>query len=219
MQACSGAPAMSSERVDPDLVIRIVDGDEAALERLLLQNYNYLLDHIRRALPNWLAEQMDAEDILQDVHVNVFRHTSEFRGTSLQSFQAWLRSIADNQLRDKLRGATRKKRQGDRRRVRYAERPGHSSLIEFVQLLSADGRNPRSEVAAHEAVHAVQVGIAHLPEDQRRAIELRYVEGKSVPETAEAMHKTPGAIRGLLHRAKIQLKDTLGRSTQWYSKS
>jgi RNA polymerase sigma factor (sigma-70 family) len=73
-------------------------------------------------------------------------------------------------------------------------------------------------VAGHEAVQAVHVGLAGLPDDQREAIRLHYLDGASVKETAAAMERSPDAVRGLLHRAKQALRNTLGRSSRWLSK-
>lgn len=65
----------------------------------------------------------------------------------------------------------------------------------------------------HEAVEVLQVALAGLPVDQRRAIELRFMQGKSPEEAAEVMGKTASAVRSLIHRAKKALKDCLGRSS------
>jgi len=64
----------------------------------------------------------------------------------------------------------------------------------------------------------VQVGIAGLPDDQREAIWLHHLSGKSIEETAAAMDRTPASVRGLLQRARQALRDALVRSTLWLSK-
>jgi RNA polymerase sigma-70 factor (ECF subfamily) len=67
-----------------------------------------------------------------------------------------------------------------------------------------------------EVVHAVQANVDDLPSDLRNVLRLRYFEGRSVEETAQQMQRTPGAIRGLLHRAKVALRSALGRSSKWF---
>jgi RNA polymerase sigma-70 factor (ECF subfamily) len=54
-----------------------------------------------------------------------------------------------------------------------------------------------------------------LPDDQRMAIQMQQLEGKSVEETAAALGRTPGAIRGLVHRGKLELVEALGRASRW----
>ncbi len=57
-----------------------------------------------------------------------------------------------------------------------------------------------------------------LPDDQREAIRLRYLSGRSLEETAAAMQRSPGAVRGLVQRAKQALRGAMVRSTLWLSK-
>jgi RNA polymerase sigma-70 factor (ECF subfamily) len=87
-----------------------------------------------------------------------------------------------------------------------------------VELLSDHCPSPSKQVAAAEAVRAVQVGVATLPHDQRDAVVLRYFRGLSVDETAAKMRRTPGAVRGLVDRAKQSLRCALGNSSRWFSR-
>ena len=52
--------------------------------------------------------------------------------------------------------------------------------------------------------------IAALPSDQRRAIQLRYWEGLSIPEVAVQVRRNEGATRQLLHRAMTSLRARIG---------
>ena len=62
-------------------------------------------------------------------------------------------------------------------------------------------------MAQHEAERALHVAIAGLPDDYRQVIRLRYLEGKSIAETAAAMDRTSNAIRALTDRAKKKLQE------------
>ncbi len=85
------------------------------------------------------------------------------------------------------------------------------------EMLSARDRTPSQSIARREAVGAVQVAIAGLPDDYQQAIRLRYFEGKSLAETAAGMDRTPGAVRGLLDRAKEKMLAALGRASLYLS--
>ena len=61
-------------------------------------------------------------------------------------------------------------------------------------------------------------GLQRLPSDQRQAVRLRYLSGKSLEETAVAMGRTPNAVRSLVHRAKQRLHHALRRSSLWLDK-
>jgi RNA polymerase sigma-70 factor (ECF subfamily) len=110
------------------------------------------------------------------------------------------------------------KRGGGRIVTRTPSDGQQSSYIDLLELISSDGRTPSQSVANQEAIQAMQIAVAGLPNEQREAIRLRYLEGKSLDETASAMRRTQNAIRGLLHRAKQALREMLGDSAKWYSK-
>ena len=84
-------------------------------------------------------------------------------------------------------------------------------------MLSDGRRTPGRSIARREAVRAVQVVIAGLPDDYQQAIRLRYFEGKSLAETAAAMDRSPGAVRGLIDRAKEKMRAALGRASLYLS--
>ena len=85
-------------------------------------------------------------------------------------------------------------------------------------MLSDDRSTPGRNVARHEAIQAIQIGIAALADEQRQAIRLRYLEGNSIEETAAAMGRTTAAVNGLVRRAKETLRGTLENSSRWLSK-
>ena len=207
---------MSEALTTADLVRNVACGDRDTLERLLLDNYDFLHRHIQGNLVAHSLAQSDAEDIVQEVHVKAFQHIEQFRGNSIAAFRAWLIAIAENCVRNLRRDATRMKRSGKLQRVRYLG-GNQDSLVEFVEMLSGRDGNPPSLAAMQEAVRAIRVGIAHLPADQRDAIDLYHMQGMNLTETAAEMSKTEGAVRGLLRRAKLHLRDALGRSSQWLS--
>jgi RNA polymerase sigma-70 factor (ECF subfamily) len=95
--------------------------------------------------------------------------------------------------------------------------PEASSVADLVEMLSAGDCTASQLVAGREAVRAVQVAMAGLSDDYRQAIRLRYLEGKSLAETAELMDRTPGAVRGLLDRAKDKMREALGRASLYLS--
>jgi RNA polymerase sigma-70 factor (ECF subfamily) len=208
---------MSADEGDQELIRRAISGDRPALERLLLDHYDPLLRHIDRKLPAAMQSVLEPEDILQETFAQAFRDVGRFEPRSSESFHAWLRSIAEHRLQDAVRALKRKKRGGDRRRVGNAPDPNTSSMAELVEMLSARDRSPSRSFVRREAVRAVQVAIAGLPEDYQEAIRLHYFEGKSLEETAAMMDRTTGAIRGLLDRSKDKLLDALGRASQYLS--
>ena len=214
----NGREDISVNRSNEELVGEAVGGSRVALEQLLLVHYDRLVRHIGSKLPVGIRQVVTAEDILQQTFLHAFRDIGNFKARSGASFFAWLKTIAENRLIDTVKAMNRKKRGGDYQRVHNAAESEGGSIVDLIDMLSSDGRSPSQSVARHEAVQAVQIGLAALPEEQRLALQLRFIVGKSLAETAEQMGKTEGAVRGLIHRAKQNLRDGMGRSSRWLSR-
>ncbi len=201
-----------------ELLAAAMQGDQTALQQLLMENFSRLAESIRPRIPVPLRATVDVEDILQVTFIHVFRDLSDFREGDAAAFYGWLRSIADARLADAIRTATRQKRGGGRKRVEAGAASTSRSFLDLLELLSDDKRSPSRSAATHEAVGALQVALAGIPDDQREAIQLRHIENLTLEEVAERMGRTEGAVRGLLHRGKAALKKSLGNSSAWFSK-
>jgi RNA polymerase sigma-70 factor (ECF subfamily) len=208
----------SSRGGEREMIARAISGDHVALEQLLLRHYDRLVRTIGAKLPASIQQVVDVDDILQQTFLQVFRDIHNFKPHSGPSFFHWVKTIAENRLLDTIKGLKRKKRGGDCHQVRDVKGTETSSIKNLVDMLSANGRGPSFSVARHEATQAIQIGLASLPDDQREAIRLRFINGKSLEEVAIAMARTKGAVRGLLYRAKQELQGTLGRSSRWLTK-
>ncbi len=209
---------MSTSTVSEQLLACAVAGDQAALERLLFLYYDHLAAHIGRKLPLDVRSQLGVDDILQDTFVQAFRDIRTLAPQGEQAFRAWLETVADHRLQDALRRARRKKRGGDFQQATDGGAPEGSQWLPLVELLKGDVGTPSQNAAQQEAVAAVQVGVSALPPDQREAIRMHCLDRLSVEETAQAMQRTPGAVRGLVQRAKIALREHLMSSSLWFSK-
>lgn len=191
-----------------------VAGDRVALERLLLDHYDELARRIEAKLPPRLQSTQAVEDILQLTFLQAFLDIAHFQQRTDATFGAWLARIAENRLCDAIRQHDRPKHGGDWKRV--GDRPRDDSrILSLWDWIAADDTSPPSAAVRGEALQALQVALAALPDDQRMAIQLQQLEGKSVEETAVALGRTPGAIRGLVHRGKLELIAALGRASQW----
>lgn len=207
---------MSIDDAERKLIERAKDGDDIALQELLLDHYTSLSRHISQKLPRSLQDVLSVEDVLQETLLQAYRNIGQF--DSELPFRPWLKRIAENRLADAAKAMRRKKRRGDRRRAHLHTEVKSDSVVELIDTLSARGHTPSHSIARREAVQAVRVGMAGLPSDQREAVRLRFMEGKSLEETAQAMNRTPASVRSLIHRAKERLRDFLGRASLWLSK-
>ena len=209
---------MSAEKDDLARIREAAAGSRVALECLLVSYYDRLAQHVGRQLPTSFQGVVDVDDILQQTYMQVFRDIRTFQPRSVGSFVAWLKKIADHRILDTVKALKRKKRGGGLQHIQHAIDSRRSSVVDLVEQLSAGSHRPSRSLARREAACAVQVGVAGLSDEQREAVRLRIFEGKSLAETAAAMRRTPGAVRGLIYRAKQELRDALGRSSRWLSK-
>jgi RNA polymerase sigma-70 factor (ECF subfamily) len=200
------------------LIEQAVGGDASAMERLLLDRANWLSRLIARQLPETLRGAVDVDDVLQQTFIRAFRGIGSLAARSEPAFQLWLATIAQNQLRDTLKALRRRKRAADRRAQDGPVTDSHGALVQLVERLSDRGDTPQHGAARREAIRAIQVGVARLAEDQRWAIQLYLIEGKSLLETAATMARTPDAVRGLIHRGKQHLRALLANSSRWLDK-
>ena len=188
------------------------------MDRLLLDHYEPLSAHVAAGLPAAIRSVVGADDIIQQVYEQVFRDIGGFEPHEDSSFLAWLKTIADNRIRDSLRRHKAQKRGGDHRRVTGLPVEGSPFVDDLVEEYAATSATPSREVARREAIQAIQVALADLPEDYRLVVQLRYFDGLSLEETAEAVGKTSGAVRGLLDRAKQKIRESLQSASRYLSR-
>jgi RNA polymerase sigma-70 factor (ECF subfamily) len=204
------------DQTEDELIERAADGDREALQVLLIEHCVWLPRHIDRQLPDDMRGVLSVDDLVQDTLVEVFRSIGQLRSRGRLAFAAWIKSVADNRTRNAVRDVRCKKRGGNVRRV---SAPHSSSVADLTQLLSDHGETPSRPMVRNELVAAVHVGLAGLPEEQRDAVRLRLLDGKSLEETATALERTPAAVRGMLYRAKQSMRQALGRSSRWFGKN
>ena len=198
------------------LLGRAVAGDRAATEQLLWTHYDRLQRFIDKNIPPVVRSTVSADDVLQETFVVAWQQIVDFDDRHTDALYTWLRTIAKNKLTDRVRAQAAAKRGGGKQAI--ANREAESSMADLVDLVIASAKSPSGSVARREAERITLVTLAQLKEDYRRAITLRYLEGRSVAETATAMGRTERSIHMLCNRALKKLREALGRSSHYLSK-
>jgi len=166
--------------VQPDdrLVELAGGGDERAFEALVKRHRRSLVAYCRRiGLP-----EHRAEDVLQQALTRAWLALG--RGAEVREPRAWLHRIVHNTALNAVRAERR-----------HAHEP--------IELASGAGG---AEIDAGLEVRDALGHVAALPEQQREALLLTAVEGRSHDEAADVMGLTDGAVRGLLYRARTSLR-------------
>ncbi len=148
-------------------------------------------DRVYNTCLGLLQHSEDAEDIAQDVFVEVYQKLDSFKGHS--SLSTWIYRIAVNKSLEHIR------------KHKTLKRGATTIPIEYV-VGSGDFNHPGVQLENKEmAAHLFKL-IGKLPEDQRTAFSLNKVEGLAYREIADIMQRTLPSIESLIHRAKTKLK-------------
>jgi RNA polymerase sigma factor (sigma-70 family) len=178
-----------------NLVEQLKQGDEGAFRTIVdtWQNmvYNTALGIVQNA--------EDAEDIAQEVFVQVHQSISSFKGES--RFSTWLYRITVTKSLDHERKKKRKKRFAFVRSI-FGEQ-------DEVVVNPPDFHHPGVALDQKEDAAILFKAITDLPENQRIAFTLNKVEGLSYQEVSDVMKTTVSSVESLMHRAKNNLKKKL----------
>lgn len=190
--------------------------DNATLQRLLLDHEESLRRFIHKRLGADLRPILSPDDVLQEVWITVFRRISSFYSHGRDSFVIWLNSTATRTTINMAKAARRQKRGGGVRAL-PGEGDPRSSCLTLFNRIAGKGRTPSREVSLSEATKAVRNVLAQLPEERRLAVQMRFIEGKTLDDISNAMGKTKLAVRGVLYRGLRQMRAQLGTSRRFFS--
>ena len=152
--------------------------------------------------------KVGASDMVQQAMLQACQGLDGFRGSTEAEFRAWLRQILARHLCHLDRDLHRDKR--DIRREQSIEQQLAKSSMKLEGLLAGEGPSPSQNVSFGENVVLLADAIERLPESQREAVRLHYLQGMKLSEVAHKLDKSSGAIAGLLHRGMKTLRQQLG---------
>jgi len=142
----------------------------------------------------------DAEDIAQEVFIEVYQSIEKFRGEA--KLTTWIHRISVTKSLDFIRKKTRKKRFGKLRSIF-----GHDKEVE--QLPAPASETPQKILEQQERARVLKQAVDSLAENQRIAITLHKYEGFSYKEVADIMNTSVSSVESLIHRAKKNLQKKL----------
>jgi RNA polymerase sigma-70 factor (ECF subfamily) len=155
-----------------------------------------------------LRGQLDPSDIVQQTLLKAHEKHDQFRGSTEPELRGWLRSILARKLVDAARGHLRRRED----EVRSLEAALDESSMRLEALLVADQSSPSQKVMNDERLVDLARALRRLPDDQRTALELRYLGGLSVAAVAAQMGRAPVSVTGLLYRGTQALRTLMGRT-------
>jgi RNA polymerase sigma-70 factor, ECF subfamily len=178
-------------------------GDKEVFGHLLEEYRAYLKVLAKRYLNDRVRGRVDENDMVQITFLEAQRDLPNFRGTQVEELLGWLRNILRNNISSAhQRHLYTQKRSAGRETSRQPTDSGPS----YVEMAAADTSSPSQRVMRDEAAVFLATCLEDLPETQREALRLRYVEGRSLKEIAETMNKSEMAAAGLLKRGLQALR-------------
>lgn len=202
---------------EEQLVRQAIAGDIEALTRLL-ETHGAPISQGLQISPKWRS-MVAQDDVMQVTYLEAFMRICDFVPAGPGTFAAWLRRIADNNLKDAIKELQRAKRPQPERRVEMAfdHAGADQSYVELVQVLSSGGGTPSGAVAAKEAVQFVEDAMSRLPADYQTVIRLYELQGRSIAGVAETIGRSEGSVKMLLARARDHLREALGSRSRFLS--
>lgn len=184
-------------------------GDRAAFEQLYRDTGAYLFGVVQRVV----QERSLAEDVLQEVYVNVWRAAASFDAARAQPL-TWLTHVARHRAIDALRRAKAGPEtvnlgaQGD---GGSDGEPGDDGP-DPLERLPDPAAGPLERLQASAEAHALTHCIGVLTAEQRQCLALAYYQGLSHSETAEQLSQPLGTVKSWVRRALLSLRDCLARA-------
>jgi RNA polymerase sigma-70 factor (ECF subfamily) len=170
---------------------------------------DYLLMLARLRLNPWLHGKLSASDVVQETLLREEQHKDQFRRDA-HALAAYLRQILANTLADQMRAFARGKR--DIALERSLHEALERSSIHLEQWLAAEQSSPSEQAERNELLLRLADALAALPEDERVALELRYLQEPVAPLADIATHlgrPSVKSVAGLLARGLERLRKRL----------
>jgi len=190
-------PTLSAVEVDEVLVKRAQQGDTAAFDELV-RRYTSI---VYRVLYKILRHEEDTQDALQDTFVSAYRALPRFRQDA--RFSTWIYRIATNAALMKARAR--------KNNLVSLDHPTEDPDAQSAWDLPDWSATPDEEIMTGETRRIMEDAIQALPPEQRAAFVLHDIQDLSSAETAQAMGITVSAVNSRLHRARVFLRDRIGR--------
>ena len=185
------------------LLSRSALGDRQAFATL----YQHTSGHLLAVLLRIQRDRGQAEDLLQEVYVAVWKAAGSFDSARSQPL-TWLTHIARNRAIDSLRRAATLPQTESLSLDDDSERPDPH------ELLSAETPGPLDLLGQASERRELNACIEHLTAQQRQSVALAFFDGLSHAEVAERLREPLGTVKSWVRRALITLKGCLERAAE-----
>ena len=181
---------------DQQLVQQLLAGDERAFAAFFAE---YFPRVYRFAMPRLNRDADLAKDVVQATLIKAIRGLSGFRGDA--ALFTWLCQICRREIVDQLRKLRRRSGQV----VLIDDNPEVRAVLESIE--ASPTTEPAYAQSAAELQRIVHAVLDRLPARYGEALELKYIEGRSVEEIGDRLGIGHTAAQSLLARARVAFRD------------
>ncbi len=192
-----------NETAEKRFIERLKAHDERAFNELV-ETYEA---RVFRLVFRMLGRRDEAEDMAQEVFVQVFKAVSTFRGDSKLS--TWIYRISVNLCKNRTKYLARRYADAQEELETHAER---APLSEAKGVTYGDVARPDHLVEGFQAEHIVKLAISELEPDFRDVLILRDVEDLTYEEIGQITGLAEGTVKSRIHRARAMLKAKVERA-------
>jgi RNA polymerase sigma factor (sigma-70 family) len=179
----------------PELLVQLQQGDGTAFTKLV----DEWQDLVYNTVLGIVQHEDDADDITQEVFIQVYQSISSFKGDS--KISTWLYRIAVSKALDHVKRKKRKKRFGFMQGLFGGQDDAQDYAVEF--------KHPGIQLENKEHAASLFYALQKIPQKQQVAFTLHKLEGQSYREVAEIMQTSVHAVESLIARAKESLRAEL----------
>ena len=184
----TGMQMTEQQASDKQLVSRVQKGDRRAFDLLVLKYQHRILSLVGR----FISDYAEAQDVTQEAFIKAYKALPSFRGDS--AFYTWMYRIAVNTAKNHLISRSRKT-------------PTQDIDLDDAEFFTGEGamkeiETPDGLLQRDQLRDVVFDAIEQLPDELRRAVTLRELEGMSYEEIARTMDCPIGTVRSRIFRAR-----------------
>jgi len=197
------AKEAKTEQTDLELFAAAKARNYAAFEQIVRRYH----DRVYRLAFGMTKNGPDAQEVVQDTFLNLFRSLNSFRADSAPG--SWIFRIATNSSLMRLR--TRRRKPLLSLEDLPEAGPGGRGRDKAIWPSSDWSRQPEDKLLTRELAEHLNEAVARLPEKYRLVLVLREVEGLNNEQVAETLGLTVPTVKARLHRSRLFVRDALDR--------
>ena len=177
---------------DNDLVTSFKNGDQVSFEEIT----NRYAGKVYNLAKRLVRSQEDAEEVLQDVFVTLYKKIASFEGRS--SFSSWVYRITVN-------AALMKNRTNKKNDATLLNELDVEEKVSYLQQ-SKDGTD---NISHRELLTLLEKVICYLPEEYRSVYVMRDIDGLTSKEVSELLKVSVPAVKSRLHKSRFLVRERL----------